>query len=459
MKLLTIVLLMVGAAGAQTAADPEAPRKTPNLVLIIADDCTWSDIEVYGGQAKTPNLARLARSGMTFSHCFQSAPMCSPTRHSLYTGLYPVKSGAWPNHTRAFDWVKSIAHHLQTTGYRTHLSGKTHIAPKKVFPFETSSRGNPNPRAMSAFIGDCRRESKPFLLIAASREPHWPWNKGDASAYPPGELSLPPVLADTPRTRRLFSSYLAEITFFDAQVGQVLALLDEHEVADETLVIVLSEQGNSFPFAKWTCYEAGLRSGLIARWPGRIKPGSKSDALVEYVDIVPTFLEAVGLERPEILDGRSFLSVLRGKRKKHKELVYGLQTSRGISDGPEHYGVRSVRGRRYRYIRNLTPETAFTNTMTAGKSGLWTSWATAASTGDTRAKKLMRTFQHRPGEELYDCESDPWNRNNLIAEEDVAPVAARLRGALDAWMKSQGDEGQATEMKARERQSRGRRKK
>ncbi len=74
----------------------------PNIVVIIADDCTYLDMEVYGGQAKTPHLNRLASEGMTFSRCFQTAPMCSPTRHNLYTGIYPVKSGAWPNHTQVY---------------------------------------------------------------------------------------------------------------------------------------------------------------------------------------------------------------------------------------------------------------------------------------------------------------------------------------------------------------------
>ena len=80
---------------------PTAWAAKPNMVFIIADDCTFRDIGCYGGQAKTPNIDRLAAQGMKFERCFQAAPMCSPTRHNIYTGLYPVKSGAWPNHTRA----------------------------------------------------------------------------------------------------------------------------------------------------------------------------------------------------------------------------------------------------------------------------------------------------------------------------------------------------------------------
>jgi len=424
----------------------------PNFLLIIADDCTYRDLGVYGGQAKTPHLDRLAREGMKFTRCFQAAPMCSPTRHALYTGLYPVKSGAYPNHTYAHDWVKSIAHHLAPSGYTTHLSGKTHINPRTVFPFEYSSipgDNNPDPAVFARVLRESAATRKPFLFIAASNEPHSPWDKGDPSAYPPATLELPPVLVDSPDTREGFSKYLAEITYFDSQVGELLAQLDKSAHRDNTVVIVLSEQGNSFPFAKWTCYDAGLQSGCIVRWPGQVAPGTVSDALVEYIDVVPTFLEAAGLPRPAVLDGRSFLPVLTGTARTHKTHVFGLQTTRGINRGSPHYGIRSVRDTRYRYVLNLSPEVAFENAATADP--MFKTWEKMAAAGDARAQRLVHDYRHRPAEELFDCEADPWNRTNLIADPTLAPVRDALRAQLAAWMKQQGDEGQATEMKALER--------
>lgn len=419
----------------------------PNFVLILADDCTRSDLEIHGGQAKTPHLRKLASEGMTFERCFQSSPTCSPTRHNLYTGLYPVKSGAWPNHTMAYDHVKSIAHHLQAGGYRTHLSGKRHIEPESVFPFEYSGKGqNPDMDAIRAFLGECAEEKKPFLLIAASNEPHSPHNKGDASAYPPKRIKLSPIQADTPATRKALSAYFAEITHFDAQVGGILAAIEEKGLKEDTFVIVLSEQGYDLPFAKWTCYDAGLHSACVVRWPGRVKPAATTRAIVEYTDVVPTFLEAAGLPLPEGLDGRSFLPVLEGRTEKHREFTYAQQTSKGIYSGPIHYGIRSIRGGRYRYIRNFTPEVAFKNAVTPGK--VFQSWIRAGKNGNARAAELVREFQHRPAEELYDCETDPWNRHNLIGDKSLEPVLTDLKQRLDNWMKSQGDEGQATEEKA-----------
>ncbi|WP_052573248.1 sulfatase [Haloferula sp. BvORR071] len=419
----------------------------PNFVLIIADDCTWNDMEIHGGQAKTPHLKALAAEGMKFERCFQSSPTCSPTRHNLYTGIYPVKSGAYPNHTMVYDHVKSIAHYLQAGGYRTHLSGKTHIEPKASFPFEYSAGGkNPDMGAISTFLGECSEQKKPFLLIAASHEPHSPHNLGDPSVYPPGKIKLSPIQVDTPITRRVLSNYFAEITYFDSQVGDVLAALDAKGLRDNTMVIVLSEQGYDLPFAKWTCYDTGLHSACVIRWPGKVKPDSTTKAIVEYTDIVPTFLEAAELPRPEVLDGKSFLPVLLGKTETHRSYTYSQETSKGIIAGPDHYGIRSVRGERYRYIRNLTPEATFQNTTTKGQP--FQSWIKFANNGDEHAAKLVHDYQHRPAEELYDCDSDPWNRKNLIDDPALAPVLADLKEKLAAWMKSQGDEGQATEEKA-----------
>ncbi len=443
MKHLRRLLLLLSCLPWLTHAAP------PNLLLIIADDCTYRDLGVYGGQAKTPHLERLAGEGMKFTRCFQAAPMCSPTRHCLYTGLYPVKSGAYPNHTMAYDWVKSIAHYLQDAGYTTHLSGKTHINPKSVFPFQYSGDNNPDPAAFDAVLKGSAQSGKPFLFIAASNEPHSPWNKGDPSQYPPASLKLPPVLVDSPDTRADFAKYLAEITFFDSQVGELVGLLDRSPLRDNTLVIVLSEQGNSFPFAKWTCYDVGLASGCITRWPGKVKAGSVSDALIEYVDVTPTFLEAAGVARPAILNGRSFVPVLTGAATAHKTHVFGLQTTRGIINGSDHYGIRSVRDTRYRYIHNLTPEVKFQNAAT--KEPTFKTWEKMAAAGDANAQRLVHDYQHRPAEELFDCEADPWNRTNLATDPKFAAQLASLRAQLDGWMKQQGDAGQATEMKALER--------
>jgi uncharacterized sulfatase len=272
--------------------------KQPNFLFIIADDCTHRDIGCYGGQAKTPNIDQLAKEGMRFTQCFQAAPMCSPTRHNIYTGLYPVKSGAYPNHTFAKDGTKSIVHYLKPHGYRVALSGKTHIAPKEVFAFEYSGGKNPDLKAVEKLFEESDKSGTPFCLFACSNEPHTPYTMGDPSKYDAATLKLPANFVDTLETRTEYVKYLAEISYYDWQVGECLRLLDKHGHADNTLVVVVSEQGSSFPFAKWTCYDSGLQSAMIARWPGKIKADTTSDYTFCFTDMLATFADLLNEKLP-----------------------------------------------------------------------------------------------------------------------------------------------------------------
>ncbi len=448
----------MGALASMGGVSFGAGKKTkPNFVFIIADDCTFRDIGCYGGQAYTPNIDKLASEGMRFTQCFQAAPMCSPTRHNIYTGLYPVKSGAYPNHTFAKDGTKSVVHYLRPLRYRLALSGKKHINPPDVFPFEYSGKGNnPDFEVLDKFMGECKDNRTPFCIFACSNEPHSPWNKGDASRYDAFKLKLPPYFVDTQETRENMTRYLAEITYYDGQVGQALALLDKHGLADNTLVIVVSEQGSSFPFGKWTCYDTGLQSAFIARWPGKIKPGTVNDALIEYVDVLPTYIEAAGGTPPSALDGKSLLPVLLGKAKEHKEYVFGEMTTCGIINGSEHFGIRSIRSRRFKYVWNFTPETKFQNACT--KSSIFKSWRDKAASNSDAADKVRR-YEHRPAEELYDITEDQYEWNNLADDPKYAKVKAELRRRLLQWMKAMGDKGQQTEMEAFEHQAKSRNRK
>lgn len=435
----------------------------PNLVFMIADDCTYLDMEVYGGQAKTPYLKQLASEGMQFSRCFQTAPMCSPTRHNIYTGIYPVKSGAWPNHTCVYPGTKSIVHYLKDAGYRVALSGKSHISPKDSFPFEYDAEfrhadiNKPNPfPTIKKLVSESKAASRPFCLFACSNEPHSPWNKGNSTVYPPEKLDLPPTWVDTPETRHFYSKYLAEITYFDAQCGRLLDLLDDEDVASNTLVMVVSEQGSGFPFAKWTCFELGLASGMIARWPGHVATGTTSNALVEYCDVAPTFLAAAGIKVPKTMDGKSFLPVLLGQAEEHKKYTFGLHTTRGIINGSDNFGIRSCATKTHRYIRNLNPEAKFTNAVTregGDKANFWNSWVKRAEAGEKQAIAMVAKYQHRPKDELYDVANDPHCLNNLISNPKHSDLVAELSAELDSWMESQGDRGVETEAIAHTRKA------
>jgi uncharacterized sulfatase len=231
-------------------------------------------------------------------------------------------------------------------------------------------------------------------------------------------------------------------------------------------VIFTSEQGAGLPFAKWTCYENGLKTGFIVRWPGKVRPGSRRSALAQYVDVVPTLIEAAGGDpqairtgRPDArgntgFDGRSFLPVLLGARDSHRDFVFGVQTTRGIIVGSPCYPVRSVRSRRFKYIRNLKADADFANVLTSQPDGpiqQWLAWGKSHPEAEARARAYVR----RPAEEMYDLDADPYELKNIASDPAHAKVKAELNGQLQAWMEQQGDRGIETEMEADTRKPRG----
>jgi len=416
-------------------------QQKPNVILTMADDMTFNSLGCYGSpDGITPNIDRLAGEGMLFKRAFTATAMCAPTRQQLYTGIFPVRNGAYPNHSKVKPGTKSIVHHLRDLGYRVGICGKRHFGPPESFPFESVAKDK-----IGEFIG--RDAKQPFCLIYTSHSPHLPWSVGDASQYDPDELTVPPYLYDNPETRQSMVKYFAEVTDFDREVGECMRLVKKAEVEDNTIFICTTEQGAQFPHGKWTCYDIGLHVGLIIRWPDRVKAGSKANAMVQYVDIVPTLIDAAGGDPVKDLDGRSFFPVLLGETDKHNDVVYGVHTTRGIiAATPEGYPVRSIRTETHKYIMNLNHEVAFHNTLIAGdRGGYWKSWIEAAKT-DSKAAKLVEWYQRRPAEELYDIVNDPDELNNLSGDPANRELMDELRARLKAWMEQQGDKGLETEL-------------
>ncbi|MEI6536895.1 MAG: sulfatase [Verrucomicrobiaceae bacterium] len=475
--ILRIALLILALMPVLHAADTPGSGGRPNIVIFIADDLSWHDVACFGGptDAKTPNLDRLAGEGLRLTGFYSPASVCSPTRQALLTGLYPVRNGAYPNHSRVRTGTKSMPHHLKELGYRSACVGKTHFGPASSYPFdkmlpmtgekpggkgEDSGDGEIDTAAMERFIKE--DPEHPYCLYVATHEPHGPWNKGDKSVYEPAKLKLPPYLVDTRETRNGLSAYYAEVTYMDKQVGDVLAMLERTGHTQDTLFLFVSEQGSSMPHGKWTCYDPGIRVAAIARWPGKIKPGTTNAALVQYVDVLPTLIMAAGGDPTKIdtgcpdatgdrsFDGRSFLNVLLGKTDHHRDYVFAQHTALGIINGPPAYGTRAVRDTRWKLIVNLEPEATFQNAIS--NNGIIESWRKKGAEGDAFAREQAARYIKRPAVELYDLQTDPWELVNVADRPENAESVSRLRMQLDGWMKQQGDEGDKTEREAKKHQ-------
>jgi uncharacterized sulfatase len=442
------------------AAAATAARKRPNVLLIMADDATCTDLPLYGGEnVPTPHIDRLARQGLTFNRAYLAEAMCQPCRAELFTGLYPFRNGCCWNHSACRPGTRSIVHHLGERGYRVGIAGKVHVKPRDAFPFEmvggvergcTSKTARFDPGPLRAFMAG----EGPFCLVVAITLPHMPWSVGDAGRFPKKDLRLPAYLVDTPEMRNAFADYLAEVAAMDEQVGGTLAALQETGREDDTLVLFTSEQGAQLPGCKWTNYDTGVRTALVARWPGRIRPGRRTDALVQYADVLPTLVEAAG-GKPAggHFDGTSFLPVLLGRADTHREYAYHMHNN--VPEGPP-YPVRSVRDGRYHYIRNLTPQATFIEKHLMSQNHgrrYWTSWMRAAF-DKPHAYRMIHRYMNRPAEELFDTREDPDElanlldrrgapRDGLARPEDIAAVKARLSAELDRWMADQNDPGVA----------------
>ena len=458
-----IRLLLLGcllAAGSAHAAG----SARPNFLILIADDLHWRDLGVAGNpDVKTPRIDRFAREGMTLRGMFTPSPTCSPARHALYTGLYPIRSGAYPNHTRVDAGTKSVFSHLNAAGYRTALLGKQHIQPPESFPFENLGASADDSAALARFI--TRDSRQPWLAVMASNDPHSPWTRGPRDLYDPAKLKLPPWLHDNKETRSALAAYYAEITQFDTQVGAVLDVLERSGQAGDTLVLLLSEQGASMPGGgKWTLYDNGIKVSAFARWPGRIQAGSRSDALMQYVDVPPTFLAAAGVDPMTIdtgcrdadgqrgFDGRSFLGVLLGQQERLREHVFAQDTAVGVNGNKNPFPKRAVRDARYKLILNLASENEWWIQGIHGDE-VFRSWVRDAASDPALARRV-RSHSFKPAEELYDLQNDELETRNLADDPAFAAIKAGLRTRLDAWMRQQGDRGLATELAAPSRQPR-----
>ncbi|WP_048921125.1 sulfatase family protein [Rufibacter radiotolerans] len=456
------------AAPSQTA-QTAAPASRPNIVVFIGDDLGATDIGPYGNKVvQTPNLDKLAKESMLFTRTFAGSPTCGPSRSTLMTGLMPFRHGAHGNHSGVKKGTKSLVQYLQPLGYKVVIAGKYHIGPEDVFAFERISKTNvPEPgfEGKSGLNWDLNMEpvdtwlsqqpkDQPFLLIVADHSPHVIWP--EKSRYNPQTIDIPSIHVDTKDTRKSRVRYYEDITKMDGNVGKLLKSLDQHNLAQNTMLVFTADQGPQFPFAKWSLYDYGIQTPMLIRWPGQVKPNTRTGALVSQADLLPTFMEIAGGTAPANIDGQSFLSVLKGQKDTHHEQVFASHTGdRLMNRSPS----RMLRTTRYKYILNLAPENVYHTHMDKAKDHdggreYWDSWVAKAKTDQHAAAVLQRYHQH-PKEELYDLQADPKETKNIAADPQHAKLLAGFRTQLAAWRQQQGDQETGPEVIKDEPQQKG----
>ena len=399
----------------------------PNILYLHSHD-TGRYIQPYGHQVPTPNIQRLADQGMLFREAFCAAPTCSGSRACLLTGQWAHSNGMTGLAHRGWtlnDYSHHIVHTLREAGYWSGLIGEQHLSADPeilgydhVADIDTTRVESVAPAAVSLLR---ERPPQPFFLSVGFFETHreyFPSTSIRDSLY-----SLPPNnLPDTPETRQDMASYKASARSLDQGVGAVLNALDEHDIADDTLVILTTDHGLAFPGAKATLTDRGIGVLLIMRGPGGFHGGRVSEALVSQIDLYPTICELVGLDCPDFLQGRSILPAMRKEVDEVNDAIFAELTYHAAYE-PQ----RAIRTKRWKYIRRF------------GEREL----PVLANIDDGPTKDLFIAAgwggRLLPREALYDLLFDPSESHNLADEPSHVGVLAELQGRLEAWMRETED--------------------
>jgi arylsulfatase A-like enzyme len=431
MLLLILSLLVASALPAQ-----EPPAARPSIVIFVGDDLGWRDTRPYGNAAvRTPNIERLARSGLLVRYAFSTSPQCSPSRISMLSGRYPHATRTEDLHTPLPTGERLLPSYLQEQGYFTGHMAKTHYGPlaEKQFQWYAEHTAAALPGFLDAAGG------RPFFLWIGFHEPHRPYDSvpPGGGGHPPARVTVPPHLADTPETRTDIARYYDAIARMDSAIGGMIGELDRRGLLDSTLVVFLSDNGAPFPREKGTLYDSGTRTPLIFSWPAVIRAGTVYDrGPVSTIDLMPTLLELAGGSAPNSVQGRSFRELLTAPESyAGRKYVF---SERNWHDCDEHQ--RAVRTARYKLIRT----DAYTALPLCTTADIGASASFLALRGLARAGRVTpaqrRLFEApRARVELYDLARDPWELTNLADHPAHAARVRQLAAVLQAWMEATDD--------------------
>ncbi|RJG27486.1 sulfatase family protein [Massilia cavernae] len=442
-RTLRLILFAAACVSASLPAIATAQERKPNIVIFLADDLGYQDTGPYGDKTvRTPNLDRLAKEGVAFDQAFVASPACAPSRAALLTGLMPARTGAEANPSEPRSWVRKLPSYLQEQGYEVVAFGKvSHYQQTAQYGFDHFEHDTfHDPEGIPSSIRwlKARNSSKPLAIFVGSNWPHVPW-PATTEGYDPSAVKLPALAVDTPITRTARAQYDAAVTRMDSELGSVLDTVDR-TLGKNTIVLFSSDHGAQWPFAKWNLYDAGIRVPMIVRWAGTVRPGMRTDAMVSWIDILPTLVDMAGGKPPVDIDGKSFAPLLRGTAPGHRDAIF---TTHDNDQYVNVYPMRSVRTGRWKYIRNLHPDYVYTThidqfVQRPGRGNFFPSWREAAMR-DPAAKKIVARYYHRPAEELYDLKADPDERVNLAGDKKYSATLEDLRTRLEAWRNDQGD--------------------
>ncbi|WFB34429.1 sulfatase-like hydrolase/transferase [Kiritimatiellota bacterium B12222] len=418
--------------------------KTPLNIMLLQGEDVGRHLGCYGDvHAHTPHLDSLASQGMRFTHAFTHAPVSAPSRGGMVTGCYPYSLGNHHMRSCLARPPRTFTQELKDKGYYVNWNTKLdfNFEPQAGWRDEASNwYEKPAPQ-------------QPFMLYENFGETHesrmFPHVDDVFDAYPedceglvphdPDQLELPPYLSDCPALRKQVAKYYNAYSLLDAKVGKRLQWLEDQGLADNTVVIFLSDHGRGLPREKRWGYDAGLHLPLIIRWPGHLEPGTVSDKMVAWVDIAPTLLSLAGAPIPSTYQGQIFLGEQAAAAR---ECVFG-----GRDRMDEVFDrVRVVRDKQWHYIKNFAPQLPwfqYQNYME--QQDVMKVMRERYSRGDLQGDAAVFFQVEKPDEELYDITADPHCLHNLVEDSGSEVVLEKMRILLDQHLSEVKDLGGVSE--------------
>ncbi len=428
------------AATAPAIVRGMTPDAKPNVLILHCHDL-GRFLHCYGVKTVlTPNLDRFAEQGVVWEQAFCTAPQCSPSRASIFTGRYPHSNGVMGLTHAQFAWdlypqEKHLGQLLKAAGYRTAGVGVIAETHADSAPRIGLDDYNPAARAKEAATEAIARLEKfahspgqPFYMQVGFTEPHRS-GSGNPAPIPdymgflhpdfgPDDshgVTIPPYLRDTPGTRTEMAELQGAVRHADEHLGRILRAVDDLKLDSNTLVVFTTDHGVGLPRAKCAVYEPGLETASIWRLPSRKgwHGGVRRREMISNIDYVPSILEMAGIERPANLQGKSFAPLLEGRDYVPYDQIFGEMTYHNYYD-PQ----RSVRTHRHKLIVNFSAAPSFMDPSQ--------SWRPRC---DTKVPLNPARAYHLPLE-LYDLAEDPHETRNLVQVPAYAPALRELQARL-----------------------------
>lgn len=406
-----------------------------NILYLHAHDMGRYN-SLYGYAIQTPNLETVAHNGTLFTQAFCAGPTCSPSRGALLTGQYPHSNGLFGLAHRGFmlnDRSRHLAAWLRQNGWHTVLCGIQHedrdagaLGYSEVHSHfaeqasdDTASRDLAAAGAAAAFLLGRGNEQSLFFLSVGFALPHRPYLS--PRTVDPNRVCVPHCLPNNRQTREDFAGYIESVQQMDRAAGIVLDALKKSGHWQDTLIILTTDHGIAFPHMKCNLYDTGIGVTLALRIPGQTMP-PVCDALVSQIDLFPTICDALCLEKPDWLQGRSLMPLLCGTESIRSELFAE------ITYHAAYEPTRCIRTRRHKLIVRYDAD-FLKYVLPNIDNGLTKRFLLVSGIGD-----ILRSRT-----ELYDLYLDPAERHNLAGQPDTAVIQEQLQSRLISFMKETED--------------------